>query len=185
MSSLHRTGYESVRPTHQCASSGRRFEPGEVFVATLSEPEEPGEELVRHDFAAEAWERGARPEGTPIAVWRTREPADDRPRSLLPDTDELWAMFEGLDAEAAGRGAVFRYLLALMLMRKRILGLVDQRVGDGGRPVLVLARRGAGPDGPRETFEVTDPGMDQDAVAAGTEELGAVLGGGGAPGGEP
>lgn len=174
MASLQRTGYETVRPTHQCAATQRRFEPGETYVATLTDTPE-SEELIRLDYALDAWEAGSRPERPPIAVWRSVESDAQPQQNLIPDSEELFAMFEGMDAEAEGRAAVFRYLLALMLMRKRLLRLVDQRVGDGGRPVLQLAKRG-GPKGAEpEMFDVTDPGMNEDAIAAGIQELGAVL----------
>ena len=180
MASLQRTGYETVRPTHQCAETERRFQPGETYVATLTESPE-SEEMLRLDYGLEAWEIGARPPHAPIAVWRSVE-ADGQPQqNLLPGTDELFAMFEGMDGEAEGRAAVFRYLLALMLMRKRILRLADQRVGDRGRPVLQLVRRGVPKGAPPELFDVTDPGMDEDAIAAGIQELGTVLGGGDLP----
>lgn len=177
MASLHRTGYESVRPTHSCAHTLRRFVAGERYVATLCDDPEQ-DELVRLDFSEDAWDTGARPGRTPIAVWRTIEADTEAVRTLLPGADELFAVFEAMDEEAEGRAEVFRYLLALMLMRKRQLRLVDQRVGDNGRPVLQLAQRG-GPKGaePR-VFEVTDPGMDEDAIAAGIQELGAVIGSG-------
>ena len=182
MASLQRTGYETVRPTHQCAETHRRFQPGEAYVATLTDSPD-SEELVRLDYGIEAWEGGARPPRAPIAVWRSVETDGRTQQTLLPGPDELFAMFEGMDDEAGGRGAVFRYLLALMLMRKRVLRLADQRVGKEGRPVLQLAKR-VGPKGaPPEMFEVTDPGMDEDAIAAGINELGTVLGGGEAPDG--
>lgn len=175
MASLQRSGYETVRPTHRCAAGDRALSPGETYVAVLLEPPE-SEELVRRDYSLEAWESGARPELEPIAVWRAVESESTGQRSIIPGPEELLAMFEGLgDAEAEGRAATLRYLLALMLMRKRVLRLVDQRVGEGGRPVLQLARRGGGKEGPVETFEVVDPGMDEDAIATGIRELGTVL----------
>ncbi|VAX35762.1 hypothetical protein MNBD_PLANCTO03-272, partial [hydrothermal vent metagenome] len=44
-----------------------------------------------------------------------------------------------------------------------------------GRPVLLLVRRGGPKNIEPEVHEVVDPGMDEDAIAAGIEELGAVL----------
>lgn len=178
MSGLQRTGYESARPTHVCAATGRRFEPGERYVATLVETPE-SEDLVRFDFTTEAWEGGAKPPepNRVIAVWRPV--ASDRPsaRSGLLGDEEMLALFESMDEAAEGRAAVFRYLLALLLLRKRVYRVADQRVGEHGRPVLQLVRRG-GPRGIEpEVVEVVDPGMDEGAVAAGIEELGAAISG--------
>lgn len=178
MSSLQRTGYESARPTHVCASTGRPLEAGERYIATLTDSPE-SDELVRLDFTAEAWDAGARPDQPMIAVWRPTEADRESERSLLMGTDDLLGLFEGMEAADEGRAAVFRYLLALMLLRKRLFRVVDQRVGDTGRPVLQLVRRGGPRNVEPEVHEVVDPGMDEDAIAAGIEELGAVLADGG------
>ncbi len=114
-----------------------------------------------------------------IAVWRPLEADRDAERSLLMGTDDLLGLFEGMEAAEEGRAAVFRYLLALMLLRKRLFRVVDQRLGDHGRPVLQLVRRGGPKNIEPQVHEVIDPGMDEDAVAAGIEELGAVLADGG------
>jgi hypothetical protein len=178
MSGMHRTGYESARPTRVCAATGRAFDAGERYVATLSETPE-SEDLVRFDFAGDAWEQGARPPAPHrlIAVWRTTATGHQGGRSGLLGEEELLQLFEGMEAAEEGRAAVFRYLLALLLMRKRVLRIVDQRVGDHGRPVLQLVRRGGPKDIEPEIHEVVDPGMDETAIAAGIEELGAVIGG--------
>lgn len=182
MSSPQRTGYESARPTHVCAATGRALGAGERYVAALTDTAE-SEALVRLDYSVEAWEAGARPDRPLIAVWRATETDRDSGHNTLLSTDELLGLFEGMEPVEEGRGAVFRYLLALMLLRKRLFRVVDQRVGDNGRPVLQLARRGGPKNIEPEVIEVIDPGMDEEAVAAGIEELGVVLGGGADGGG--
>jgi len=174
MSSLQRTGYESARPTHVCASTGQPLTPSERYVATLTDSAET-DELVRLDFTLAAWEAGARPDRPMIAVWRPIEANRDADKSPLMGTDDLLGLFEGMEAAEEGRAAVFRYLLALMLLRKRLFRVVDQRVGEHGRPVLLLVRRGGPKNIEPEVHEIVDPGMDEDAIAAGIEELGAVL----------
>jgi hypothetical protein len=112
-------------------------------------------------------------------MWRPVESERGPGRPGIVDDEELLALFEGMDAAEEGRAAVFRYLVALLLLRKRLFRVVDQRVGESGRPVLQIARRG-GPKGIEpEIMEVVDPGMDEAAVAEGIAELGAVLGAGG------
>lgn len=147
-------------------------------MASLVEDPASGE-IVRFDFAVEAWEGGRRPPKPAriIAVWRAAASTGEPKRSLLVGTDEMLALFEGMDEEAEGRAVVFRYLLSLLLMRKRVLRLVDQRQGDSGRPVLQLARRGGPAGAAPQTYEVVDPGMDEEAVAVGMQELSAIVGG--------
>lgn len=165
-----------------CAATGRALEPGERYVAVLTEAPE-SEELVRFDYTLGAWESGSRPERGVIAVWRATEGERKQGGSELMGTEELLALFEGMEGGEGARAAVFRYLLALLLLRKRLYRVVDQRVGEGGRPVLQLVRRGGEKGIAPEVVEVVDPGMDEEAVAAGIGELGAVLAGGEAQGG--
>ena len=49
--------------------------------------------------------------------------------------------------------------------------------------MLQLAKRGGPKGAPPEMFDVTDPGMDEEAIAAGIQELGTVLSSGDAPDG--
>ena len=176
MSSVQRTGYESARPTHVCAATGRALEAGERYVAVLTESPE-SEELVRSDYTLGAWEAGHRPGRPVLAVWRATEGDRRRGAAEVMSTEEMLALFESMEAAEGGRAAVFRYLLALLLLRKRVYRVVDQRVGEQGRPVLQLVRRGGQQGIEPEVVEVVDPGMDEEAVAAGIEELGAVLAG--------
>lgn len=159
-----------------CAATGRALEPGERYVAVLTEP--PGsEDLVRRDYSLPAWEGGARPAEPLVAVWRTTEGDRRGPGTGLMGTEEMLALFESMEAAEEGRAAVFRYLLSLLLLRKRLYRVVDQRVGEHGRPVLQMVRRGGEKGIEPEVVEVVDPGMDEESVAAGIGELGAVLAG--------
>lgn len=204
------TGYEISRPTGVCAATGRVIAVGEQFVAALAE-DEGGERLERQDFSIDAWESGARPE-PPLRLfghWRATMPEPgDRKRPYIDDAAlvDLFGQLEG--ASEPGRVS-FRYLLALMLIRKRLLKYEGMKVKGGptadtvepkARPAgpaaedglktrptqfaNVMLVRTATPAGaiPAEVVEVVDPGMDEAAIAAAVEELSAVLadGGGGA-----
>jgi len=165
-----------------CASTGRPLASGERYVAALTDRAE-SDELARFDYTLGAWEAGARPERALLAVWKTTETERDSGGRTVLDTEELLALFEGMEPVEEGRAAVFRYLLALMLLRQRLFRVVDQRVGGNGRPVLQLVRRGGPKNLEPEVVEVVDPGMDAEAVAAGIEELAVVLAGGADGGG--
>lgn len=87
-------------------------------------------------------------------------------------TEEILALFESMEAAEGGRAAVFRYLLALLLLRERdCFGWwISGSASRGGRCCSSCV--GAGPQGIEpEVVEVVDPGMDEEAVAAGIEEL--------------
>jgi hypothetical protein len=120
--------FEVTHCSRQCAASGRTFAPGETYFSTLHiEASSP----VRRDFSADEW-RGPT-EGT-IAWWKARVPAGDAKAKLAPH-DVLLNLF----AELGDRPeeAEFRYVLGLLLIRRRILKLEETKRDDVGE-ILVL-----------------------------------------------
>lgn len=166
------SSYEISRSSGVCAATGRQFQAGESYIAALVERE--GEEgLGRVDYSLEAWERGARPRPPwrMFGFWRSRfEPGDTKRRPLIDD-ESLVDLFEQLDGADDPSRQGFRYILALLLVRKKLLRLEGVRREDG-RPVMLLRRAGA-PDAP--PYEVLDTGMDDAQVAQAIEQLGTVM----------
>lgn len=174
--SLGNPAYSVSRPTRRCAATGVEIKPGECFVATLVE--RPGEEeLVRLDFSSQAWAGGARPE-SPAQVfgfWKANlSDGEPHTRQLLDD-DELLDLFEQLGETTDERRVAFRFVLALVLIRKRLLvyeGGVPADAESGKTGVLRVRRRR---DAAGEVLEVVDPGMDDAAVEAATEQIGRIM----------
>jgi hypothetical protein len=161
--------YDIVRREDACAATGRVFTPGEKHVAVLVET--PGEEsLTRVLYALDAWESGARP-AAPARVfgyWKRIAGEEGRVKAPIVSTEELFDLFEQLAEAEQPRQVAFRYLIALLLMRKRRLvydGAVPDRPG-----VMRLRGRPGG-----EEHLVVDPGMDEQAIGEATEELSRVM----------
>lgn len=171
MSSALGSTFTISRSTGTCSATNRSFETGERYVATLVE--RPGQPLLeRLDFSLEAWEHGARPIA-PLrlfGVWRaTMIPPDAKKQSLLSDP-ELLELFEELGGALEPRQQTFRYLLALLLVRRRVLKMVGSEAGK----LLVQPRTAANaPEG--ATIEVIDPGLTDEAIAQAIEQLGQVV----------
>ena len=161
--------YDIVREGEACAATGRVFAPGEKHMAVLVET--PGEEaLARVLYSEQAWAGGARPEppATVFGYWKRVAGDESKPKSPIVSPDELFDLFEQLAESDQPRQVAFRYLLALMLMRKRRLvydGVVPDEPG-----VLRLKARPGG-----DEHRVVDPGMDEAAIAEATEQLGRVM----------
>jgi hypothetical protein len=177
---LRETGFEIARPTGLCSVSGRAITPGEIFVAGLFE--RTGEDrLERRDFSLEAWGAGPGRDGGPpglVASWRAVMPRPDDRAGRLVDDEALACLFEQVSEAAEGEStarAAFRFLLALLLVRRRVLRHAGARAG----AMLVRWTREGDTERP---IEVADPGMDEATIAAATEQLSAVLRG--APPGE-
>lgn len=163
-----RTGYSISKPTGTCAASGRALAVGEEFVATLLERDAS---YVREDYSVAAWEEGSRPSGAIVGVWRSVVVADDARKRRLIAGDELMDLFEQLaETEDAGRLA-FRYVLTLILIRKKLV------MYEGTRDGVVLVRpKGVAlpPEGPA-LLEVVDPGMTDERIQEVSEQLSAVI----------
>lgn len=129
--------------------------------------------LERMDFSLEAWARGARPT-SPLrlfGVWRaTMLPPDAKKQTLLSDP-ELLELFEELGGAIEPRQQAFRYLLALLLVRRRVLKMVGS---DAGRLLVQPKALANAPEG--ATIEVKDPGLTDEAIAQAIEQLGQVVG---------
>jgi hypothetical protein len=177
--------YSLGSPTRICAASGRELRSGEPFVGALCQDVQT-EEFCRQDYAPESWEGGARP-APPLELigsWRGVVPDPNEKRRLLLDEGSLLDLFEqtgedapSADGAAARRRAVLRFVLALILVRKRLLVCEQSRGG-----TMLVRPRGVPrpPEGP-PLVEVADPGMRDEDVALVTEQLQSVLIDTGAP----
>jgi hypothetical protein len=152
----------------RCAASGRAFVAGEAYVACLVESATG--ELGRADVSKDAWDGGFRPEGRVFGNWKTSFRAHAAVKKALLSDDELTGLFEGLGDPTEAKQRSFRFVLALLLVRRRVMKVVGSR-----DRALVLVPRRAG-EVPVE-YVVPDPGMDDRAVADAIEQLSDVLAG--------
>lgn len=170
--------YELSRPSGVCAATGRPIAVGEPFMAALVERAVDGQ-LGRIDYSVEAWSGGARPgpESRLIGTWRGVMRPAEGPRRALIDDAELLDLFEQLGAASAQRQLAFRYILSLILIRKRLLRHVGTRkaAGGTGETMLVQLSKAAGGGSEDPPIEVVDPGLDDQTIAEATEQLGEVM----------
>ena len=121
------------RPRGACGVSGRPFVAGEPFFSALVRG---GGGLDRLDVAAEAWT--GPPDGT-LAWWRSAYPAADATGPELAPVDVLLDVLEELEGRADD--APLRYLLALQLVRRRALRIVDAAAEQADAGELIVACR--------------------------------------------
>ena len=170
-------GYEITRATGACAATGRVIQPGEEYMAALIEVGD--ERLERRDYSLEAWQSSARPPRL-FGYWRCQMEQPGAKRQALIDDAALMDLFEQLEGTTEPARVSFRYLLALLLMRKKLLKYEGTVRTSSGPAVMRL--RQATPAGapPAPLLEVTDPGMNDAAVAEAIEQITAVMAGGAA-----
>lgn len=111
--------------TGRCATSGRTLEEGEEFYTVLFED---GESFRRADYSLESW-KGA-PENA-YCHFKTRVPFKEKKKKLLVDNEMLVSFFHRLADETEPVRLHFRFVLALILMRKRVLRYDGSAIEDG------------------------------------------------------
>ena len=159
------TDFEIQGPTRTCAITGRTLSTGDRFYAVLTE--EAGK-FVRKDFAADAWQG---PPAGIIAFWQGRVPASDKPRKPTFNDELLMDWFQHLSGNPEPSRMNFRYVVALLLMRRKRLKFEDVvRTDDGSHVLLVRdAKTGA-------RSEIADPRLSEAEITAVQDEVFQVLG---------
>jgi hypothetical protein len=111
--------------TGRCATTGRVLEEGEDFYTVLFED---GESFRRVDYSLDAWEDP--PDGA-FCHFKTRVPVKEKRKKLLVDNELLVSFFLRLADETEPVRVQFRFVLALILMRKRLLRYLGTEAADG------------------------------------------------------
>jgi hypothetical protein len=155
--------WEINRPLGQCCGSGRKIECGEDYYAALVESEQG---LTRRDFSGEYWERE---KPSVYCFWKTKLAAPNDKKQLFVSDDMLMAFFERLAHETDGEKVSFRFVLALVLMRKRRLKYDATKI-DSGREIWRLRV-----PGDKDPVEVVNPHLDESQIEALTTQIGQIL----------
>jgi hypothetical protein len=179
--------YELGRSSGTCAATGETLSPGTPCVTALCEAPDPAEAdagtpfglfLRRLDVALPAWEGGFRPAGL-FCFWRTTVQEPGKAKRMLIDDEALLDLFGRLEGDERAARVAFRFVLMLMLIRKRLLKVVEQRTepgGEGGveREVWLVLPRGV--DAAEGTpVRVENPRLKDADVQEIAEQLGEVL----------
>lgn len=157
---------------HTCAVTGRQFEDGESFHTTIYfDPEENG--YVRRDICAEAWAQEVE-QRKPVASWKTiysRVLAEAKPE--ITPKEGAQALLQRFIEEGDPRTENARYILALMLERKRQLHQTAEKEVDGAK-MLFYENKKTG-----EIFIVRDPELKLSEMADMQDEVATLLAFGG------
>lgn len=177
------SSYSIGSPTRRCAATERELATGDRYVAALVQNLE-ADSFERLDYSEEAWAGGARPAKPLILLgfWRGVVPEPGAKKKMLIDDQSLLELFEqsgevggeeGEAGESEKDRAAFRFVLSLILLRKRLL------IQEGSRGTTMLVRAKGTPRPPEgpALVEVADPGLDEATISRVTERLGAVIAG--------
>jgi len=150
-----------------CGACQRPFQDGETLYSLLHLAAEP---LRREDHCERCFVDPGASEG--MLFWRTHHVADGS-RRLAVDFDAIEELFIALESRKEIRSMELRYLLALLLLRKKRLKLVGVRRGDGGETMCVRRPRRT------EEFEVAVFELDGERATALKSDLARIFEGAG------
>lgn len=157
--------YEVSKNSRRCFVSGRTLEPGDVFFSVLIETATGSE---RRDYAKENWQ--GPPEGT-IGFWKGRIPESshsDKPKPITPEA--MFELFESLEEKEEPSAHRLRYVLALLLIRRKALKLQGVERSQDGDALIV---RSIGSSS--KTYTVPDADLSEEQMELAEQELAGLL----------
>jgi hypothetical protein len=163
-------GIQVARPGGTCAVSGRTIAAGERFMAAVRETSAG---LERIDVAPEHWEAFDR--SGLLAFWQTVMPRGEEKKKVFVDDEVLGTLFERLADATEPAKIHFRFVLGLILMRKRLVLYDSTRHeeapdGSGPRDVWVVRMKGR-----EDKLDLVDPKLDERQVMEVSQQLGEIL----------
>jgi len=105
-----------------------------------------------------------------FCYWKTKLPHPDQKKQIFVDDEMLMAFFERLERETEQEKINFRFVLALVLMRKRRLKY-DSSQAEADKEIWRL--RIVGSD--KEFVEVTNPNLDEEQIEKLSSQIGQIL----------
>ncbi|MEM9915558.1 MAG: hypothetical protein AAF911_11395 [Planctomycetota bacterium] len=192
MSQFSSSNYEVQKTSGVCAATGDTLEPGvgcySALVDIPAEEREANDELgmKRLDVSQGAWEDGFRPPHL-FSFWKTTVPEANAKKKMFVDDSVLLNLLRRLEDATEPQRLAFRFVVALILMRKKLLRYdaterVDDPEGDGPvqewwrfTPKLDVSKGHFGKWNEDEQISVLDPRLDESQIEQVTTQLGEIL----------
>jgi hypothetical protein len=151
----------------RCATTGAEFQDGEYFYTLLFD--ENGV-LRREDLSEAAWKE-RNDNRQPFSFWRSRfqAPPPAAPETLAKQTAE--DLLRRYMEESSAQHAAARYLLAVMLERKKLLKEIDAKRTSDGVLTRIYEHTKTG-----EAFVIPDPELRLDQIEQVQSEVDSLLG---------
>lgn len=155
--------WEIKKTLGQCFGTGQEFAVGQEYFSALVQTEQG---LERRDYSIEYW-NDAKP--AVYCFWKSKMANPELKKKLFVDDDMLMAFFERLATETDPEKVNFRFVLNLVLMRKRKLKYDGCQMEDG-REVWTVRVTG------QDRFEkVINPHLTEDQIEGLTGQMGQIL----------
>jgi hypothetical protein len=150
-------------PAGSCSICGRHFAEREDYHSALFPS---GDTFARKDYCAACWKG---PEQATFSFWRTRSREKPAPPKRFVDDEVLLDFFQRLSESEDPARKKFQFIMAVLLMRRRLLKERSRRRDDSGVLWVVEAPRLG------KEFVVRDQGFSQAEIAEILGQIGQVL----------
>lgn len=156
--------YEVGRPGGPCRVCGRDLLPGDKIMAALRETPAGFERL---DISLDCWPQFDRKDL--LAFWQTTIPQHEAKKKLFVDDQVLCELFERLKDTTEPAKLNFRFVLGLILMRKRMLVYESSR-DENGQDLWTVRLKGR-----EDRLDLLNPRLNEQQVAEVSQQLGEIL----------
>lgn len=150
-----------ARSSRTCAYSGAAIPQGEPFFSALVDKDESFDRL---DYSTQAWQEVDKEPF--FSYWKNKGGTAREDKKPMVDFDRLMAFFDSLEGAEETPKRLFRYVLALILTRRRRLRLDDMSRTDAGDRLVVYDRRDGG-----KTMEILSPEATREDLEKAQEKL--------------
>jgi hypothetical protein len=157
-------GYQFAKPHGICHITQQPIEPGQKFMAALREMPAGFERL---DISLDAWPQFDRKET--IGFWQTVMPKGEQKKKVFVDDQVLCEIFERLAETTEQAKLNFRFVLGLILMRKRMIVYLDTRADEGRERWEVRFK------GREDKLDLVNPKLDEQQVMEVSQQLSQIL----------
>jgi len=156
--------YDLGRRTGKCSVCEQELTPGTRVMAAVRETPEGFERL---DTMLACWPKVDK---TPLlAFWQSIVPNPEAKKKVFVDDTILCELFERLKDTDEQPKLNFRFVLGLILMRKRMLAYESSR-DEAGKDIWTVRFRGK-----EDRMDLLNPRLDEQQVAEVSQQLGEIL----------
>jgi hypothetical protein len=156
--------YEVGRPSGRCCVCNAELPAGTRIMAALRETSQGFERL---DVSLDCWPAFDRKDL--LAFWQTVIPQHEAKKKLFVDDEVLCELFERLKDTTEPAKLNFRFVLGLILMRKRMLVYESSR-DEIGQDIWTMRFRGK-----EQRMDLVNPRLDEQQVTDVSQQLGQIL----------
>lgn len=158
------SGYEVARPGGQCAACAAAIGPQTRYMAALAETPEG---FSRSDLCTQCWEKFDRK--NVVAFWQATMPRPEQKKKLFVDDTVLCELFERLSEVTEPAKVNFRFVLGLILMRKRLV-IYEATRHEAEREIWSMRLKGR-----QDLLDMLNPKLDEQQIKDVSQQLGEIL----------